>query len=536
MASEDRLVVGAPAGAGTAVLERLEAGIPLSDQGAFPGGGVEDPPDDPVATYELAATLLSVFRPAQARPLLELLDRQLGEADHWLAARIRFLWALHDIEWADPRAGIEHGRAALRALGPGRVPPPLPPGVMQSHPWVAYVDSAIPLVLPGLLCRGYTWLEDYSSAHESLAEVAHRSDVAEALAVQVPLSILFCREGRLTDAATAARRALAGADRVTSRAPAVLFGAHQTLCLVHCERDLLVEAEEHLDEEMRTVGLLPADLRWHATALLDAVELRRAGGDHEEAERLLAAVERIDRTEPLPGHLARRLLRARVLHLLDEGDAEGAAAALSRASGPRPAVLQARVDLAAGRPERAAARLRGAVPPVRGWWQAIERLVVLARTELACGDRRRAVGCLSAALEMGRGDGYVRSFTAEGAELATLLAGLDGPFPDPYVEELVTRTTVHVASGPTGGEVLSEVLTGREREILRRLTTHLTQQEIAAELYVSVNTLKTHLKSLYRKLGVARRSEAVDVARSMGLFRPSDDALLGGAQVSQRSA
>lgn len=77
---------------------------------------------------------------------------------------------------------------------------------------------------------------------------------------------------------------------------------------------------------------------------------------------------------------------------------------------------------------------------------------------------------------------------------------------------------VLAASGPrTAGRhpELLEPLTPREREVLRFLPSRLTTREIADELYVSVNTLKFHLKVIYRKLGVTSRSEAAEQARRM---------------------
>jgi len=61
------------------------------------------------------------------------------------------------------------------------------------------------------------------------------------------------------------------------------------------------------------------------------------------------------------------------------------------------------------------------------------------------------------------------------------------------------------------GRQHGDALTTREWEILMELTTRSTLQEIAARLYISPNTLKTHLKSLYRKIGVGSRREAADL-------------------------
>jgi LuxR family maltose regulon positive regulatory protein len=63
-----------------------------------------------------------------------------------------------------------------------------------------------------------------------------------------------------------------------------------------------------------------------------------------------------------------------------------------------------------------------------------------------------------------------------------------------------------------------EELSGRERDVLQRLAQMMSTEEIAADLYVSVNTVKTHLKSVYRKLAVNRRNDAVRRARELGLL------------------
>ncbi len=66
-----------------------------------------------------------------------------------------------------------------------------------------------------------------------------------------------------------------------------------------------------------------------------------------------------------------------------------------------------------------------------------------------------------------------------------------------------------------------EPLTDRERDVVRFLPSRLTLQEIANELYISMNTLKFHLKVIYRKLGVSSRAEAAEIARQLTSTRTS---------------
>jgi LuxR family transcriptional regulator, maltose regulon positive regulatory protein len=73
---------------------------------------------------------------------------------------------------------------------------------------------------------------------------------------------------------------------------------------------------------------------------------------------------------------------------------------------------------------------------------------------------------------------------------------------------------------PAGRRALSDPLSETELRVLRYLPTNLTVSEIAGELSVSLNTVKTHMRNLYVKLGAHRRAEAVACARDQGLLAP----------------
>jgi LuxR family maltose regulon positive regulatory protein len=100
---------------------------------------------------------------------------------------------------------------------------------------------------------------------------------------------------------------------------------------------------------------------------------------------------------------------------------------------------------------------------------------------------------------------HTRQRTAHAALIADILSLLAG------------RTLAPPPAGPPPLEPLSD----SELQVLRYLPTNLSGPEIAGELYVSLNTVRTHMRHLYAKLGTHRRAEAVTRARALGLLAPS---------------
>ncbi|HET6505087.1 MAG TPA: LuxR C-terminal-related transcriptional regulator, partial [Amycolatopsis sp.] len=181
------------------------------------------------------------------------------------------------------------------------------------------------------------------------------------------------------------------------------------------------------------------------------------------------------------------------------------------------ALMRARDHLALGRPDSAGKILRplldGVMPTVLPW-SVVEASLVDAEAARLAGEDARAVRALKKALSGGRSLGvrYPLVFAApEILELLTAHRGRLGSL-DPFAAEvLAVRRALDVPSLPVP-------LTNRERSVLRLLPTLRSFDEIAEDLTVSPNTVKTHVRSIYTKLGVKRRRDAVTVARERGLL------------------
>ena len=125
---------------------------------------------------------------------------------------------------------------------------------------------------------------------------------------------------------------------------------------------------------------------------------------------------------------------------------------------------------------------------------------------------------LAEALAVAKIEGFVVAVTDDLAELrprVTLLlrSSRIEDYEQAVLDRLERKPTLRIANGNTPGP-----LSGRELTVVRYLASRLTYKEIAAELFVSNNTLKTHVKRIYQKLGVSSRMEAVTEARRLGLF------------------
>jgi LuxR family transcriptional regulator, maltose regulon positive regulatory protein len=148
----------------------------------------------------------------------------------------------------------------------------------------------------------------------------------------------------------------------------------------------------------------------------------------------------------------------------------------------------------------------------------IEILMLRALAHQMQGDISAALVPLQQALTLAEPEGYVRMFVDEGPPMALLLeaAAKHGIAPN-YVRHLLTAFGSAEDRTPVK-QGLIEPLSERELEVLRLLATGLNGPEIARELVVSLNTMRTHTKNIYSKLGVNDRRAAVRRAKELDLF------------------
>lgn len=174
-------------------------------------------------------------------------------------------------------------------------------------------------------------------------------------------------------------------------------------------------------------------------------------------------------------------------------------------------ICQTRLRLAGGERVEPADALRAIPRCVR---HEVTQKLVLARIT-ATQDQRSATASVEAAVETAACHGLLQTVASDGTELVQLIELAAWCVPDAWMKRLrhvLLPTWQAHATGPL------EPLTQREREVLRLLPSRLTLREISTELYVSSNTLKFHLRAIYRKLGADSRSAAVQSARQMRLL------------------
>lgn len=299
------------------------------------------------------------------------------------------------------------------------------------------------------------------------------------------------------------------------------------------ERNELAAALRHLhaSQELGEHAGLPQNAyRWHVSM----ARVRQARGDLTGALELLEQAERVYNTDFSPDVRPVAAVRARVQ--LARGDVAAALRwAIDRGLTDDDElsyvhefehITLARVLLGQATVDRTRHGLQAAINLLSRLLKAaedgqregsvIEILILQALAHQARNDTRAALAALQPALRRAQSEHYVRVFLDEGAPMATLLrTGTQHGVAVGYARQLLAALDDRVRR-PAEDWLVNE-LSSRELEVLRLLRSDLSGPDIAGELMVSLNTMRTHTKNIYTKLGVNNRPEAVRRAAELGL-------------------
>jgi len=412
---------------------------------------------------------------------------------------------------------------------------------------LASPDDHLARGAPGALLALAVWasgdLDDarrrYVAAIEHLDAAGHRSD---ALGCTLALADILLAQGRLGEAEravedalrrTAAASSLSGSPPPSSPSRVALRGTadmHVALAEICRERNRLDAAREHLrlaDALGEGAGLAQNPYR----RLLAAARLCLVDGDATTALGLVEAAQRVFTSDFSPDVRPLAAVRARVLLALGRVD-EAVEWARERGLSADDHltylreyehVTLARILLAERRLDDAAAllaRLAAAAETGGRLGTLVEVLALQALAAQARGRTAEALATAHRAADLAGLHGYARVLVDEGPAMTALLAalprepGATHEHGAPHAAPLQAPS----AARPEAPQAPVEPLSARERDVVRLLATDLSGPEIARELYVSVNTLRTHTKSIYAKLAVSSRRAAVRRATELGLL------------------
>jgi LuxR family transcriptional regulator, maltose regulon positive regulatory protein len=383
-------------------------------------------------------------------------------------------------------------------------------------------------------------LDTFSVALRDLHSAGNLVDELDATIVLADMWVALGRPGR---ARKLYERSLQRATAAGEPYPRATPDLHVGLAELDRELDDLSSAQHHLETAQvlaQRASITENRHRWYVVM----AQVRAAAGDHDESERLLDQAEALYRQgfypeiRPIPAVRARLAIAAGDLAAASEwahdrgvtvGDEPCYLSEYEHLTLVRLLLAQRRAGAidspGAGASSAAVLRLLGrlhaAATQARREGSLVEIRMLQALAHHALGDDPSAMVALAQAVrDAPEPDSYLRLYLDEGTPMLDLLHRADTH----QVVSLPARLVRHLerASAPSEDSrpqpSLADPLSRRELDVLRLLDSELTGPDIARQLYVSLNTLRTHTKAIFTKLDVNSRVAAVRRARELGLL------------------
>jgi LuxR family transcriptional regulator, maltose regulon positive regulatory protein len=373
--------------------------------------------------------------------------------------------------------------------------------------------------IPLILLRVYPCLDDFPAVEREAAAALALPGLPEpARLILVPSAQALARflAGHLTEAARAARAAEWEARRLGFDRHFFAVDYRRVLVGLALERRDLNTAERLAEQ---TIAITEAGRPiFEFLTLLDRARIWTARGKIREALTTVAAARRV-LAEPSAALRAQAdELEAKVRLVL--GDARAAAELAGGVPAARRELLLARIALATGNHQAAQEHLQLSAMDSLTPRNRLVRQILLAAAAIERSDP--AADCIvGGVLQRARQEGFIDTLVSTAPQVTCYLIEHAARMrSDPYLEQVINAALDVRASLPDRGEhrqLIAEPLTAAELRILKLLPTS-TYLQIAATLYISRNTVKTQLRSVYQKLGATSRAEAIERAVDLRLL------------------
>ena len=424
--------------------------------------------------------------------------------------------------------------------------------IMYAEQALKLTSEADPLRSQASVLLGFTYWSsgNLQAARQSFSDwvkdMQRAGNIHFAVATTFVLADIMVAQGHLREAIRTYQQSLQLAAEQDKLVQQVTSHHHLGLAMLYHERGDQAATDEHL-QKASELGEQTTLVDWPYRWCIAQARLMESRGEFEAALDQLADAKRLYVRTPVPDIRPMSALKTRIYvrqgrltkaqdwvreNDLSVGDAISYLCEFTHITLARVLIAEHKSNPVDDSIQKAIAlleQLQKAAEDQRRLGSVVEILVLQALAHQAQGNIHLALTQLERALTLSEPEGYCRIFVDEGLPMAELLRSMkvDDGRQKTYINKLLVTydaNEIHPINSAQNRpssfvhQPLADPLSKRELEVLRLLRTELNGPEIARELSVSLNTIRTHIQNIYSKFGVNNRQAAIRRAKELNLL------------------